>query len=175
MALEGSKSVLSPGGRPKSPYGSFAGKPAAVVVAPVRTVGDLFQLDKGLPFQGVMTYLGPTLGWSQSWVRPERVYTTSPVNLTSRDSVALISALVSVTVNLPDVGAWMREPFYQIYSPFERAIWVKDIGGNAQGFPITIVPFGAQTIDGSITLTIIMNRGIARLYPRNDLLGWYSG
>jgi hypothetical protein len=89
--------------------------------------------------------------------------------------VALVSAANPVNVFLPDVRAWMREPFYQVYSPFERAIWVKDIGGLASMFTITIIPFGTQTIDGLPTLSIVMNRAIARLYPRTDLTGWYSG
>jgi hypothetical protein len=146
-----------------------------VIVPPPTTRGDLFQLDRGLPYQGVQTYLGPTLGWVQNWVRPERVYTSSPINVTSRDSVVLIDQQNLVTVNLPDVSAWMREPFYQIYSPFERAIWIKDIGGYGGAFNITIIPSGSQTIDGQPTFVMVMNRAIARLYPRNDLTGWYSG
>ena|SRR6516164_1356486 len=170
----GNYSILGSWGVSKEPYGSFVGKTAAPLAPPIATVGDLFQTDMGLPFQGVMTYLGPTLGWVQSWVRPERAY-SSDVTLTSRDSVALISANSTVNVFLPDVKAWMQEPFYQVYSPFERAIWVKDIAGLAGMFTITIVPFGAQTIDGLANLTITTNRGIVRLYPRNDLVGWYSG
>jgi hypothetical protein len=164
---------LGQGGYPRGRfYNQFT---RIVIVPPPSTRGDLFQLDQGLPYQGVQTYLGPTLGWVQNWVRPERTYTSSPINVTSRDSVILIDEQNPVTVNLPDVSAWMREPFYQIYSPFERAIWIKDIGGYGGAFNITIVPFGSQTIDGQPTFVMVMNRAIARLYPRNDLTGWYSG
>jgi len=146
-------------------------------IPPFMNAGDLRQLDMGVPFQSAMTYLGPTLGWVQSYVRPARVSMVSPVNVTSRHSVVFIGGVGPgpTIVNLPDVRAWMAEPNYQIYSPFERALWIKDAGGNAATFNIIIVPFGTQTIDGQLTMTIVMNRGIARLYPRNDLLGWYSG
>jgi len=137
--------------------------------------GDLNQLDKGVPYQAAQVYLGPTLGWSNAWVRPEVVYTTSPVNLTSRDSVALINVSGRATVNLPDVVAWTREPFYNIYSPFERAIWVKDMGGTAQNFGIFIIPVGVQTIDGKGNIAFAQNFGIVRLRPLNDLTGWYVG
>src|SRR5215472_18407136 len=93
-------SIMGPGGFSKAPYGSFAGKVSGIQVVFPTTVGDLGQLDKGLPFQSVRTWLGPTLGWVQAIVRPEIVYTTTPINLGSKDSVALINFNGAVTVNL---------------------------------------------------------------------------
>jgi hypothetical protein len=167
-------------------------------------VGDLGQLDQGLPYQSVNVWLGPTLGWVPEFVRPEFTYPNTLINLGPKDSIALVntflasspfalvrggSAIVDVlgesivelptssgpTVFLPDVQAWAREPFYSLYTPFERAIWIKDIGGNAAINNITIVPFGTQTIDGATSYTITTNAGIARLYPLNSLQGWYVG
>jgi hypothetical protein len=174
MALMGTKTVAGPYGYSRVPWGSFVGK----VAAPSGTIpiglGDLGQLDRGLRFQSVKAFLGPTLGWVQEWVRPETVYSTSPVNLGPKDSVALLNVLSSCVVNLPSVIAWMREPAYNMYSPFERALWIKDISGAAVGNNITIVPFGSQTIDGGASIIINQNYQIIRLYPRNDLTGWYN-
>ena len=170
---EGTLSVLGPGGYSKAPYGSFAGKPMQLVFP--KTVGDLGQLDRGLPYQSVQVYLGPTLGWVQEFVRPEIVYTSPLINLGPKDSVVILNVASAATVNLPDVNAWMREPFYSLYTPFERAIWVKDISGNAGMNTISIFPFGSQKIDGASSFSIAINHGIARLYPRNDLGGWYVG
>jgi hypothetical protein len=166
---------MGPGGFSKAPYGSFVGKPSGIPVIFPTNVGDLGQLDKGLPYQSVRTWLGPTLGWVQEVVRPETIYTVSTINLGPKDSVALINFAGVVTVNLPDVGAWVREPAYNMYTPFERAIWIKDISGVAMSNNIIVNPFGTQTIDGLISFTLAMNRGIIRLYPRNDLQGWYVG
>jgi len=62
-----------------------------------------------------------------------------------------------------------------MYTPFERALWVKDVSGFAVTNNIIINPFGSQTIDGQISYTLAANFGIVRLYPRNDLQGWYVG
>jgi hypothetical protein len=201
---EGSYSVLSPSGYSKSPYGSFAGRSAGVSLIFPRNVGDLGQVDKGLPYQSVNVWLGPTLGLVSEYVRPEFVYPNTQITIGPKDSVALVntslasspfalirggSAIVDglgesvvelptssgPTVFLPDVVAWAREPFYSLYTPFERAIWIKDIGGNAVMNNITIVPFGTQMIDGATSYTIATNFGIARFYPLNNLQGWYVG
>ena len=199
---EGTLSVLGPGGYSKAPYGSFAGKPMQLVFP--TNVGDLNQLDEGLPYQSVNVWLGPTLGAVREYVRPEFVYPNTLINLGPKDSVALVNTFLPPTefalvesgpaivdglsesivslptiagpiVFLPDVVAWAREPFYSLYTPFERAIWVKDIGGNASTNPITINPFGSQTIDGATSYVISTNNAIARLYPLNSLQGWYVG
>ena len=168
-------SLMGPGGFSKAPYGSFAGKPSSVVIIPPVNIGDLGQLDKGLPYQRVRTWLGPTLGWVMETVRPEMVYITTPINLGPKDSVALINVPGVATVNLPDVNAWVSEPAYNMYTPFERALWVKDVSGFAVTNNIIINPFGSQTIDGQISYTLATNFGIVRLYARNDLQGWYVG
>ena len=58
----------------------------------------------------------------------------------------------------------------------ERAIWVKDIGGNAGSFNITVSPYGADNIDAmNASFIIIQNYQLLRLYPLSDLSGWFSG
>jgi hypothetical protein len=166
---------------------------------------DLGQLDKGLPYQSAKVWLGPTLGWVQEQVRPEVTYTTSPITLGPKDSIALINVAGPATVNLPDVIAWMKEPAYNPYASFERSLWIKDMSGAASSNPITIAPVGPhtasmivygnpttlmiryapgprttsaisqQTIDGQTSTVLAQNFGIVRLYPRNDLVGWYIG
>jgi hypothetical protein len=79
-----------------------------------------------------------------------------------------------VTVQLPDVTLWIREPGSQPTTGLERAIFIKDIGGNAGAFPITVLPFGSQAIDLLPQLVIVQNRQIVRLYPFTEITGWIS-
>jgi hypothetical protein len=81
-----------------------------------------------------------------------------------------------VTLNLPDVRLWVQEPAYQPATAFERAIWIKDLGGFAGANPITVQPLPAQTIDLSgAAIQIATNHGLVRLYPLNDMTGWWLG
>ena len=121
-------------------------------------------------------YLGPSLGWVKQQVKPERyVIVTGTTQLVAGDSVVLVNVAAVVTIGLPDVAAWVQQFATQPMTAFERAIWVKDLGGNAAAFNITITPFGVQTIDGLASVVMNQNRAITRLYPLIDLSGWFSG
>ena len=134
-------------------------------------------LDKsGNTFQGMRVYLGPSLGWVQTRIQPQFTITvTGTYTLTSDVGVVLVNVNAPVTINLPDVTQWLNETAYMPSTAFERAIWVKDIGAHAQANNITIVPFGAQLIDGLSQFTIASNRALIRLYPLADLSGWFVG
>lgn len=138
----------------------------------------MVDVDQGGQFsQKARVYLGPSLGWVEQRVRPE-VYITiaQTYQMLPGDSVVMVNVAGNVTVNLPDVQAWLRENAAMPMTGFERAIWIKDLGGNAQLFPITVVQFSGQRIDSLLTnYTIISNRALLRLYPIYDLSGWFAG
>ena len=134
-------------------------------------------LDKsGNSYQGLRVYLGPSLGWVQTRVKPETFVTVAGTySLGSDAGIVLCNVAGSVVLNLPDVSAWVQEFAYQPGTSFERAIWIKDLGGNATSFPITINPFSGQFIDLLSSFQIINNRQLLRLYPLADLSGWFVG
>jgi hypothetical protein len=123
------------------------------------------------------TWLGPTLGWADTQVKPTRLITIAGTyQVFTGDSVIFVNIGGLVTLVLPDVRLWIQEPASQPATGFERAIWVKDLGGNAASFPITIAPFGTQTIDLlSTPFQVVVNRQLIRLYPLNDQTGWWVG
>jgi hypothetical protein len=131
-------------------------------------------LDQGGFPQRQPVYLGPTLGWQLLRTKPERYivgggsYTLGP-----DDGVVLVNTPAAVTLNLPDVTKWSNEPFGQPVTAFERAIWVKDIGGYAGSFHITVTAFPGQTIDAASSAVISTFFGVLRLYPLVDLTGWF--
>lgn len=131
-------------------------------------------LDKGgTGYHRSKVYLGPTLGWVDSPLIPARTITvTSTVD--PGDSVVLVDVAAIVTVNLPDVVEWVKQSFGRPATGYERALWIKDLGGNATAFNITVHPFGGQLIDKSAA-NVVMNTNfqMIRLYPLFDLSGWY--
>ena len=172
MAVEGTRSVFGPGGAPmKSPYGSFAGKATFV---PKGVSVDLGQLDQGVPFHSLNVGLGPTLGEIKEFILPQ-VYIQDNTTLGPKHSVVLVNTVGLITVQLPDVQAWILESYYNPYTNFQRSLWIKDMAGNAGN--ITIIPFGSQTIDAASSYVILLNYGMVRLYPilGNPGMGWYSG
>lgn len=136
---------------------------------------DLDQSGRG--FQRVRTYLGPSLGWSDELVYPETSITTAGTyNVQAGDAMLLVNVPGAVTIQLPDVVAWVKQTANQPATGFGRQITVKDIGGNASNFPITIAPFGTQAIDGIHgPVTITASRATMTLVPLMDLSGWNVG
>jgi hypothetical protein len=130
----------------------------------------------GITYQNVRTYLGPSLGWVQNQVLAQQ-YLTVGGNFTWPPGLQtlLVNVAANVTIFLPTVSLWLREPFYQPATAFDRSIWIKDYGGNAGAFNITIASAGGNTIDGLATFTIIQNFAMMKLYPLNDLTGWFNG
>lgn len=93
----------------------------------------------------------------------QNVTTPGTTTLTSVGVVVLVNVSALVTIILPAPGS------------AQDTIWIKDFGGNAQSFNITITPSVGKTIDGLISFTIASNHGILRLYALADLTGWYVG
>jgi hypothetical protein len=131
----------------------------------------------GAGWHKVRTWLGPSLGWVDTQVKPSRyVNVAGSYQVLAGDGIIFVNASGLVTLQLPDVRLWVTEPACQPATAFERAIWIKDLGGNATAFPITIQPFTGQSIDMLGTpYTISVNRQLARLWPLINLTGWWVG
>jgi hypothetical protein len=168
--------VLGPGGYPRGPYGNFALKrPPPSALPPSH---DLTQLDRGLQFQSMLTYRGPSLGWVQTVIKPQRLITVGGTYfIQPGDGIILVNAMDFVTIILPFVADWVNESFYQPAESFDRSIWVKDIGGHAADFNINIYSqsfqFPFEWIDDQDHAVIVAKFGVAKIYPLTDLTGWF--
>lgn len=137
-------------------------------------------LDKsGNPYQRVRINLGPTLGWYIVNVQPlTQLDITVAGTFVVSAGVNLIMVNVAglVTVQLPDVTLWVQQSLVLDVSTYQGALWIKDLGGHAAAFNITVTPFGTQKIDNlAQSFTLVQNRQLLRLYPLSDLSGWFSG
>jgi hypothetical protein len=131
-------------------------------------------LDQGGFAQRQSVYLGPTLGWQLLRTKPEMYITNGgSYTLGPDNGVVLVSTPATVTLTLPDVTKWSNEPFGQPVTAFERTIWIKDIGGYAGSFHITVTAFPSQTIDTASSAVINTFFGVLRLYPLADQSGWF--
>lgn len=137
----------------------------------------LGDIDKGNPYQRVMVDLGPTIGNELVFVRPSRdvLNTATPVYVGTADCDILVNVNEFVIVNLPDVRDWVQETQYRMKSSVKRPIFVKDLGYHASTGNILVAPFGDQVIDGLPFFTIVTDGELIRLYPLNDLSGWFVG
>jgi hypothetical protein len=125
-------------------------------------------------YQLSRTYFGPSLGWAMTEVLPTQAITsagTTTIGLGA--SVVLVNVAAAVTLNLPSVVSWAR-PINQPAALFYTGIWIKDLGGNAGSFAITINPAIGELIDWGASTTISVAHGFVHLYPLPDLTGWYS-
>lgn len=136
---------------------------------------DLDQSGQG--YQQVRVYLGPSLGWALVRVKPQTPITSvGTYTVQAGDCLLLVNVAGLVTVQLPSVASWVKETANNPSTGFERLLWIKDFGGNASAFNITIAPNGTDKIDNlAQNFTIVQNRQLLRLGALNDLTGWYSG
>jgi hypothetical protein len=135
-------------------------------------------LDKGGAYsQKQRVWFGPTEGWKDSFVLPSVTITSGGVtNLPAGISLLLIDVAATVTINLPSAIVVLQQTAYQPANGIERSIWIKDFGGNAAAFNITVNPFGTEKFDKTLTQLIIgQNRQLVRLYPLGDGTGWFVG
>jgi len=135
-------------------------------------------LDKGGAYsQKLRVWCGPTLGWQDEFVLPTVTITSGGVtNLPAGVSLLLIDVAATVTINLPSAIVVLQQTSFQPANGIERSIWIKDFGGNAAAFNITVNPFGTEKFDKTLaSLTIGQNRQLVRLYPLGDGTGWFVG
>lgn len=130
----------------------------------------------GRYYQQARVYLGPTLGWVMVQVKPERTISAAgTTTLAVGDSIVFVNVNGLVTVRLPKVADWVNEKVLTPGATFEQAIWIKDMGGFAGAQNITVTPNGSDLIDGLASFTIVQAYMLLRLYPLNNLTGWFSG
>jgi hypothetical protein len=129
----------------------------------------------GNVLQRTKIYLGPSLGWVEGYINPARFITAGgPTDLVNGDCVIFVNIAATVTLNLPDINQVLKQfPQRSQIGTFGEYYFIKDFGGNAAAFNITIHPFAGQKIDGLATDFIIgQNRQLLRLYPLADATGW---
>lgn len=122
------------------------------------------------------TYLGPSVGWVQAPagnvlpITTAGSYTLDPsVSLVTVDIVGSVTIVLPSAIN-PTVPAGAL-PGRFVGNP----ITVVDVGGFAQGSPITIKPASiSENIMGLSQIQITVNYGGYTLLPSSILLGWNS-
>jgi len=134
---------------------------------------DLDQSGRG--FHKTRSYLGPSLGWVETQILPERDITAGGTfQIDPGDSVILMKANAATTLLLPDVREWVKQTGTQPATGFTRGLWIKDFVGKAGTNHVTIIPFDTQTIDNLNNSTILsQNYQTLAFYPLIDLSGWY--
>ncbi len=131
-------------------------------------------LDQGGTFrEWVNTYLGPSVGWVKvPAANILKITTVGTFTALIGTTLVTVNVAGGVTVNLPSsipppAGA-MAVP-----GPFTQTpITIVDIGGNAQNFPITILPAVGETLMGLSSIQILNNFGGYILKPNPDIPGW---
>ena len=138
--------------------------------------GRPYDLDQsGRGFHKARSYLGPSLGWVETQILPERkINAAGTYQIEPGDSVVLLEAGLPSTFLLPDVKAWQAQNATQPATGFTRGIWIKDYAGNSLTVLVTLVPFGQQTIDGlNQNFILAQNFGLIALFPLVDGTGWW--
>ena len=113
---------------------------------------------------------GPTIGNVFRPLNPKRIITVAgDVTIQPFDVIVIILQTIPAVLNviLPDLALWMT----RAYGGFDLIIK----NGNV-GFDATIVPFGAQKIDGlsSLILGGGQGEGATIISPLNDKSGWLT-
>jgi microcystin-dependent protein len=128
----------------------------------------------GRGFQQSRIWLGPSLGWTMEAIQAStKIMVAGPYTVQPGDSLLLVDVPGVVSISLPDVRDWVAQTANQPATGFNRSIVVKDLGGNATNFNITIIPFAGQAIDKTVgSILINQSFGLIELIPLIDLTGW---
>lgn len=110
---------------------------------------------------------GPTFGNVRRPLNTKRIVTAvGNVSIIPYDVIVIVNQAIPAIFNLqlPDLALWMTQP----YGGFDLTIKNRNTS-----FDGTILPFGAQTIDGLSNLIIPGGpAGVVILSPLNDFSGW---
>ena len=137
-------------------------------------MGSQTDLDQGGTFrQTQLVYMGPTIGWVRAANQ-----VILPITAAGTTTVQKGNSLITVSVNANGVviqlptsipnpaGAGAIPGDYPIVP-----LTIVDIGGFAASHPISILPFGAETIDGLASLSLDTPYG-AFVLRRKSPSGW---
>ena len=119
-------------------------------------------------------YLGPSIGWiTSAYQTLLNIIAAGTTTLLRSTTLVLVSANVNgVIIQLPSAQSSPAGdnviPGIAVGTP----ITIVDSGGFANAHPITINPFGAETIDGLATLSLNSNFGAFVLRPNLSSGGW---
>jgi hypothetical protein len=132
-------------------------------------------LDQGGTYrQTEKVYLGPSVGWVHvPYETILNVVTAGTTTVLLGTTLVLVNVAGSVTIQLPSAKASPAGAQALPYSFVGKPITVLDIGGHATATPITILPFGSETIAGLSTVSLASNYGSFTFLP-NLTLGGYT-
>ncbi len=111
---------------------------------------------------------GPTFGNVYRPLNQKRFVTVAgDVSIIPFDVIVVIqqSAPGAFNLLLPDLALWMTRP----YGGFDLILKNRNFGHD-----MTVIPFGAQKVDGLSTLVVSggQGEGAVVLSPLNDMSGW---
>lgn len=131
-------------------------------------------LDQGGTFrQTQRVYMGPSLGWVQAPSQTVLPVTAGGVTTLLRGmNLVLVNVNAAVTIQLPSSIATTAGPQAIPFQSVVVPVVVLDQGGFAAAHPITILPFGAERIDGLASISIGVAFGAYVLRPETTLGGW---
>lgn len=131
-------------------------------------------LDQGGTFrQWVKLWLGPSVGFV--WAMDNsllRVDAAGTVDVNRSVSLIMVNMNGTVTLNLPSSKANSAGAGVIPGDFTSRPLQIMDVGGFAFVHPITIVPFGSETIDSLPSLQIATAYGAFTLFPLIETGGW---
>ncbi len=139
-------------------------------------MGSQTDLDQGgTSRQFVRQYLGPSVGWvtvpapaaSILAITAAGTYDINPSTTLVTINIAGAVILNLPKAHTPSAGAQAQSGLF-----VQQPIVIIDTGGNANAHPITIMPNGAETIMGLVSITLNSNYGGYTLKPSNALNGW---
>jgi len=131
------------------------------------------QFDQGVRSHRFNINRGATLGLETVRIAPQlTISAAGSYGLGPDTSVVLVNVADFVTIFLPEAAAWQQMAFDQFPNAFDGGILVKDIGGHAAAFNISVISIGTETIDTGLTYTLSTNFAKATFIPLNDGSGW---
>lgn len=138
-------------------------------------MGSQTDLDQGGTFrQFARRWLGPSVGWIDTpEVNVLPIVAAGTTNVAVGTTLVTVNVAGAVTLQLPSAKASVTatagaQPGLSLGLP----LTVVDIGGHADAFNITILPFGTEKIMGLNSLSISTQYGAFVLIPNLSAGGW---
>jgi hypothetical protein len=123
--------------------------------------------------QTQLVNLGPSVGWvlaPYAWYWA--ITTAGTTNILRGTSVVTINVNGNVNVQLPSAKQNPAGPQAVPGSFIGAPVTILDLGGFAPGAVYTILPFGAELIDGLASIVISSQYGLYQLQPNLISGGW---